>query len=528
MLRGSTMAVLLAVAYVTGRGAEGAPHDPNRTATVFVPGFRLNGPGDDGVYGADDHDAVLDELAEFYALPTINQPAGESAPNVVAGTSFYGAEPPEYYTAGDVAEVAAVTAQWGGGVPRYALIVAKYAEHVMERSGAAQVNFASASMGSLVVRWLIEKDVEGLASAGKIARWLSLEGILAGNWAASRDELAGVWDAIGAPAIDLSHMRYEWVESNLAAPRRVADNPLLAPILIGQTVSTEDSAIEGALTAAMFVYGEFQPNDSVQGLFDALFAEVTPRSRFLNRPPATAFHHVDHFALEDHRPALAQAATFLTQRRRVTITLIRAQVTNIHEPALPFFDFTPAEIVFESRVRSPRAAARWAVAGSHSTRGRSGVSSPIVPVGFDGAEVFPQQLVFDDFVLDEETQLTVELGGHELDWDVEYGVFEPLADDGQPLAGAVVTVPIATGGVHQFAAGDWNGTLLAEVFEYPFPALGVLGDATGDGVVNMADLLRVLEDWGPCPAPPAVCPADVVDDGAVDAEDMIIVLGHWS
>ncbi len=528
MFRRTWFPAVLAVACCADYATAGLTHDPNRTATIFVPGFRLNGPIDDGVFGADDFDPLLDELAGFFALPTINQPGGELAPNVVAGTSFYGETPPGYYSAEDAAEVAAVTAQWGGGIPRYALIVAKYARHVMERSGAVQVNFASASMGSLVVRWLIEKDVEGLASDGKIARWLSLEGVLAGNWAASRDELAGVWDAIGTPAIDLSHMRYEWVEANLHSPRGEADNPLLAGILMGQTASTDDSAISGALTAAMFLYGEFQPNDGVQGLFDALFAAVTPQSRFLNRTPTTAFHHVDHFALEDHGPALAQAATFLTQRRRVTITLLSAQVTNIHEPALPFFDFTPAEIVFESRVRSPLAADRWSLAGSLSTRGRDGVSSPIVLYGFDGDEAFPQQVIFDDFVADDETGLEVELSGDELDWDVEYGVFEPLADEGQPLATAVLTVPVNANGVFAFGAADWNGTLLVENFEYPFPALGILGDVTGDGVVGIADLLRVFQTWGTCPAPPAGCPADLDDDGTVGPADMIIVLGHWS
>ena len=84
----------------------------------------------------------------------------------------------------------------------------------------------------------------------------------------------------------------------LHAPRRVADNPLLSGILMGQTASTDDSAVNGALTAAMFLFGEFQPNDGVQGLFDALFEDVTPQSRFLSRPPATTFHDVDHFALE--------------------------------------------------------------------------------------------------------------------------------------------------------------------------------------------------------------------------------------
>ena len=99
---------------------------------------------------------------------------------------------------------------------------------------------------------------------------------------------------------------------------------------------------------------------------------------------------------------------------------------------------------------------------------------------------------------------------------------------GQPLATAVLTVPVDANGVFTFSAADWNGTLLVESFEYPFPALGILGDVTGDGVVGIADLLGVFQAWGSCPSQPAGCPADVDDDGTVGPADMIIVLGHWS
>src|SRR6185436_3040213 len=116
-------------------------------------------------------------------------------------------------------EVEGVTSEWGGGVPRYAAIVARYARHVMEESGATQVNFVSASFGSLIVRWLIEKDVGGLAGEGRIARWLSAEGLLAGNWAASQDDLVGILDAVEPQPIDVEHMSYDWVATHLHSPR---------------------------------------------------------------------------------------------------------------------------------------------------------------------------------------------------------------------------------------------------------------------------------------------------------------------
>jgi hypothetical protein len=37
----------------------------------------------------------------------------------------------------------------------------------------------------------------------------------------------------------------------------------------------------------------------------------------------------------------------------------------------------------------------------------------------------------------------------------------------------------------------------------------------------------LLADWGPCPAAPACCPADVNGDNAVGVEDFLILLGAW-
>lgn len=48
-------------------------------------------------------------------------------------------------------------------------------------------------------------------------------------------------------------------------------------------------------------------------------------------------------------------------------------------------------------------------------------------------------------------------------------------------------------------------------------------DITGDGVVNVSDLLEVLAQWGPC----AGCAADVNGDDVVDVSDMLEVLAEW-
>jgi hypothetical protein len=49
-------------------------------------------------------------------------------------------------------------------------------------------------------------------------------------------------------------------------------------------------------------------------------------------------------------------------------------------------------------------------------------------------------------------------------------------------------------------------------------------DITGDGIVDVFDLLLLLGAWGPCP----LCPEDVNHSGAVDVFDLLLLLGEWS
>ena len=54
----------------------------------------------------------------------------------------------------------------------------------------------------------------------------------------------------------------------------------------------------------------------------------------------------------------------------------------------------------------------------------------------------------------------------------------------------------------------------------------VIGDITGDGVVDVADLITLLANWGECP--PLDCLADLNFDGVVDVADLILLLSNWS
>ncbi|MDY7108353.1 MAG: hypothetical protein SYC29_06920 [Planctomycetota bacterium] len=54
-----------------------------------------------------------------------------------------------------------------------------------------------------------------------------------------------------------------------------------------------------------------------------------------------------------------------------------------------------------------------------------------------------------------------------------------------------------------------------------------MGDTNGDAIVNTADLLDLLADWGPCDEPDG-CGTDINGDGAIDVVDLLILLGQWT
>jgi hypothetical protein len=56
-------------------------------------------------------------------------------------------------------------------------------------------------------------------------------------------------------------------------------------------------------------------------------------------------------------------------------------------------------------------------------------------------------------------------------------------------------------------------------------------DIDNDGDVDVDDLLAVIAQWGACPAPPAACPANIVNTGTsagrVDVDDLLAVISNW-
>ncbi len=52
---------------------------------------------------------------------------------------------------------------------------------------------------------------------------------------------------------------------------------------------------------------------------------------------------------------------------------------------------------------------------------------------------------------------------------------------------------------------------------------GLEGDVDADGLIDVADLLRIISDWGRCPC----CPSDLDGNGQVDVSDLLSVIANW-
>jgi hypothetical protein len=83
----------------------------------------------------------------------------------------------------------------------------------------------------------------------------------------------------------------------------------------------------------------------------------------------------------------------------------------------------------------------------------------------------------------------------------------------------------------RFVASDYDPQALVEAAVDQFRVMLIEcdestacpGDVSGDGQVDVFDLLQLLGAWGPCDG----CPEDVTGDGQVDVFDLLDLLGAW-
>ncbi|MDJ0807262.1 MAG: hypothetical protein QNJ78_10555 [Gammaproteobacteria bacterium] len=399
-----------------GPGGDGGPgkpngddtepsYDPATTVIIHIHGYDPEGYLSAGTFGEDEWDDNLQVLADMLDQPTWLEDS--TAPNQIAATTYYGSTPPEYYSLTDILEDAAYTS-----IPQYALRVAKYIIHVLERAPDAEaVNLVSVSMGTEVARYLIEHDLEGLSSTRKITRWTSVVGVTIGNWAASNvpDYLIDLFEQ---DSPDIPRMDYAWIDESISS-HTALNGPYYEHMIINQWIATDDDG--GALT----VLSEGEPNDGVNLCEDQYFWSSNT-TLLEGMMPGRSWIHTCHRCIADSDAAFAGVAAMAHNNVRVTITLSRVKALDIHEGWLQ----GDGEFVFESRVYSPMAITLYGVTNPiNEYLLKSG--NPPMHRYEEGETRFPNTIMFDGIIPPGETRLDVNITGWELDDHIEfYNVWE--------------------------------------------------------------------------------------------------------
>ena len=429
-----------------------AVRQQKKSVTIYVHGYDDKGVTYDTTYGYDAYDPLLDRLVTLTGFDTLLTYDPENFSDIVTITPYYGANPPDYYDGNDIADIEEVTKTYGGGIPRYAMIVAKYARHVMELTGAEQVNFVSASMGSLVTRWLVEKDLEHLASEKKIAKWYSLEGVIRGNKMASNKDLVKYANTFEKQPIDVTHMSYQWIEANLHKPKSEMASAYYGSIETIFESSTKASDPFGWLMPKT-------PNDGYQAVADTYFATFLPQTKYKGYAPAHTYFHQTHLGLKKYDGAWASVATFLLPHKRVRVTLTEATVEDIHEKT--YYFNKEAEIVFESEVFSPYIKQIWNITDAIDQRLYDSGALPIHKYKKDGETKALNQVIFDGYVLDQTEQLIVKMAAYEVDQSAKYGVHDELGTKAK-LGGNTIQIDLQNGN-YEIVGKDWIGTISVEI-----------------------------------------------------------------
>ncbi len=419
------------------------PKKPQKTLVLYVHGFSQYGYERVGVYGDDNYDKVIEKMIEISGFATTRD-YDKNSKYIIAITPYYGDTPPTYYTQKDIDEVESLE-----GIPRYALIIAKFAKYIKQKTSADTINIVSASMGSLVTRYLIEKDLEQLSSSNYISRWISLEGVIKGNVAASDSGLLRFAKSAGLfknNSPEVKQMKYSWISKNLNP-----NSPYYKDIKIAFESSTDDHLNNSAITLLKGV-----ANDGVQAVRDTYFDGDFPHT----------YLYETHTSLDNNLAAWADVVTFLTSHKRVKLTLLSASLEDLHEDRLFYGSILPAEIVFSSKVYSPSIYNKWQVERAIDKRVLKSWDLPLFKYRKSGVEKELNYRFFNSLVLNDERSLRVTLVPYEIDRRAIYGVRE-ITGHGkeEALSTGTVTVPLENG-VYSIESDEWSGKIRVEVSEY--------------------------------------------------------------
>ena len=253
-------------------------------------------------------------------------------------------------------------------------------------------------------------------------------------------------------------MRYDWIEKYLTKKRASLSSPYYRDILIGQISLTDGGEKDSLLKYTLPFYGGFQPNDGFQLLRDTYFGIIGETIQ----APSLVLIHEEHIEIKHSYKAFANIASFIEAKQRVRITLDRTTVTNIHESISS--SNRGSEIVFASTIDSPKAYLRWDNSTLDERLYESGALT-IYNYPKDGSSFSLNQILFDGFVLKEESVLEVTVEGFEIDRSRIYNISEiNKVSTKESLGKATQTVPLKEGN-YTITGKDWSGELKVEVLK---------------------------------------------------------------
>ncbi len=430
-----------------------------KVITIYVHGYQEKGYQEDHAYGQKWYNTFRTNLIKYTGLPTMGTYEwNDNFNNMLTSVDYYGKTAPDYYSQQDIDDIEKVTQEYGGGIPRYATIVAKFAKDILAHSKAEKINIISVSMGSLVTRWLIEKDVEHLASEKKIEKWITVEGVVRGNYALSVASDT-VINLFLTQSPETEQMSYEWIEKHLTKEREKLGSPYYQDILVGQISLSDGSRKNSLLKYVLPFYGGFQPNDGFQLLRDTYFKTIGKTVQ----APSHVILHGDHVDIKSNEAAFVNISNFLDAKKRVRITLQDTTITDIHEEISSSNE--GSEIVFETEVHSSLSKSVWDLEHPIDARLYYSGALKIYNYSENGQTYNLQQTVFDGFVLNDEKELLVDIQGYEIDRSTTYDISETnKVSKKESLGQGSETIPLKNGS-YKIEGADWTGLLKVEILE---------------------------------------------------------------
>jgi len=440
-------------------------YDNANTITVWVHGFTVQSVDDmkHGTYAKDRScsGGVFDAFRAFRIdRPCGDTPAGEVSPVRFAKIEYFGEIPPAWMPAADAAEVASYP--WDGptALHRYALILAKFLRHKMSVSGATHVNLACHSFGCLIIRYLIEHDIEGLASGNHLVRWVTSAGVIAGarlaRWS-TNPNVVSVADLIGIRMYDFVVMNPDFVMDEVAAwdhRNYEGNSPFFAGMLIHQVAGT-DPEVKPALNLKLLdlLNPDQEPNDGIMFSLDEYFHDQRPPGVLvlpdgLPLPATHTYVHAYHEDVAETEAMGVLATAGLFHRRKVVIRLAEMQLKKDRE-SHGLFDSEhgepPAEVALDVEVRYVSQVKE--VLG-HAVLVHESHLDHRTPEVFRQEQqttLAPNAMVFEGPVLDGMDAVRLDLEVLEVDWYPRFDIQEWVFDPDQALASFHGDVPLADG-----------------------------------------------------------------------------------